>query len=182
MAMIHPTQLLKRLEPPVRPVSADDTGDPIPLPTELQSFDQLMTLVARGDITSNRPVTVDAHIDPPLEEAQKTRLAVAADVAQHNGSKHAVLMLDGRALILDVAQRLIHDELSGRTPGGHSSVDAAVYVADEDEEIYGVSPPKNADFLPSGMLAHLESARHSLHINRRDPGINSIETGNHKPA
>lgn len=135
---IRPGQLLKRLEPPVRPVAtgAVTAGRP---PFELMAFDEMLTLVSRGEIRSDRPVIIDGSIDMPIETSQLTRLASAADLAESEGAQRAVMLMDGRSLVMDVAARTVTRELSGHAPFVRD-IDAAVFVADPESGDIGAHP------------------------------------------
>src|SRR6267142_1940354 len=108
---IDSTQLLKRLNPAVRPGMAGPSNSSAHKPIEQQSFDQLLRLASRGSICSGRQIEVGCELQPPLEAGQLERLASAADQAQAEGSSKALMLVDGRALILDVASRRIEAEL-----------------------------------------------------------------------
>lgn len=130
---MNPAHLMKRLEPPVRPGAAGSTGKAPTSPLEQQSFDQLMTLVARGDVRSDRAVRVDFATDDELTPEQLDRLAGAADQAQAHGARRAVMLIDGRGLVMDVAERALTAELSAADSGAVMDIDAAVYVPGEEE-------------------------------------------------
>ena len=127
---IDATQLLKRLDPAVRPAYAAAPHAAGRAPIEHQSFEQLLALASRGGIVSGRQVDVACDLQPPLEASQLERLASAADQAEASGSKRALMYIDGRALVLDVASRTIEAELSSRSEGAAYHVDTAVRVAD----------------------------------------------------
>lgn len=132
---IDPLQLLRRLEPPVRPGAAPARSGAPGAPIERRGFDDLLSLVARGSLRSERSVTVAgaAHIDPPLEAGQLARLASAADEAESAGAHRAVMLIDGRGIVMDVPQRVVEDELGASPTRQRFELDAAVYVMAEDE-------------------------------------------------
>jgi pimeloyl-ACP methyl ester carboxylesterase len=130
---VDPRQLLKRLEPPVRPGGAPAWGRPGRAPIEGQRFDDLLTLVSRGEIDSTRPVESRLMDDAALSDEQLARLASAADLAQANGARRAVMFIDGRALLMDVAARNIEDELTAEPSHRLFEIDAAVLVASGED-------------------------------------------------
>jgi hypothetical protein len=137
--IVDPIQLLRKLEPPVRPAGAPGTGAAGRPPLEAQSFDQLLSIVSTGSIQSGRPVTLDRHASiGALEPAQLDRLAHAADAAEASGSRQAVMLIDGRGLVVDIAARTVTSELGdsgmGSGPQPVMGIDAAVYVAGDENE------------------------------------------------
>jgi hypothetical protein len=151
---LHPStpHLLKRLEPAVRPATAPPGTTRPKAPIESQSFEQLLGRARAGAIHSGRQVQVAAELQPPLDAAQLERLSDAADQAEAIGATRALLLLDGRALVLDVANRTIVSELNDATavPG----IDAAVRVGAMATEPPALHPPPKG-VLPPAMLKHL---------------------------
>jgi len=158
---VDPAQLLRRLEPAVRPGSIGRRHDP-QRPIEQQDFDQLLTMVARGNVSSGRHVRCDCALDDPLTDERLERLASAADQAEAAGSDRAVMIIDGRAMVMDVPQRVIETEISARASANNDAagsatvfgeVDAAVYVPHEDDAITAALPPIPGNGLVPGTVA-----------------------------
>ena len=78
-------QLLSHLEPAVRPGL---TAPPRP-PLEQRSFDQLLQLVSRGQVSSGRSVDVSFAPQSEITSDQLERLASAADLAEAEGARQA---------------------------------------------------------------------------------------------
>jgi hypothetical protein len=158
---IDPIQLLKQLEPAVRPGAALGSARPPQAPLEQRSFDELLSLVSTGSVHSGRPIAIAdaAPLKDELDDDQKARLASAADTAEAAGARRAVMLIDGRGLVIDVAGRMIETELGAKQNRALTNVDAAVYVAARDEEIgaAGRTPLPGAGVLPSAVTRHLES-------------------------
>jgi hypothetical protein len=125
-------QMLRRLEPAVRRGGPGPAVRPVPGLADA-GFSDLLTMVASGRIRSDRAVQVGpaAALDPPLAERQLDRLAAAADEAEAAGARRAIMLIDGRGLVLDVAERRIDGEA---TPGSGplTDLDAAVAVPADD--------------------------------------------------
>jgi hypothetical protein len=132
---IDPAQLLRKLEPAIRPAAAPARAVDPQRPLEQRSFDELLTLVSAGGVDSGRPVSVRAGLalQPPLDEGQLGRLGRAVDTAAAEGSQRAVMLIDGRGLVADVAARSITDELTADA-ATVASVDAAVFVLGGDSD------------------------------------------------
>ena len=157
---IDPAQLLRRLEPAVRPSGASPVRRAPGVPIEQRDFDSLLTLVASGDVHSGRPVRCDCELDPPLDDSQWQRLASAADQAEAEGSQRAVMILDGRALVMDVPERVIDTEVSAQPrANSFTRVDAAVFVpGDGDATDRSLPPFPGTGLIPGAVADQLERA------------------------
>ncbi|MFM7052202.1 MAG: hypothetical protein ACKOYN_08735 [Planctomycetota bacterium] len=123
---IDPRQLLRRLEPAVRPtatgpsrgrVSAADGG-----------FTELLSLARTGDVESGRePELADGAT---LEAATLAQVARALDLAQARGSQRAVVVAEGRAFIADIASRRL-ERLETRDDFVFEEVDSAIAIRGE---------------------------------------------------
>lgn len=130
---VDATQLLKRLNPAVRPAYGASGGAGAATPIDQQSFDQLLTQASRGGIVSGRQVEVGCDMHPPLDASQLERLTSAADQAEASGSKRALMLIDGRAVVLDVSSRTIEAEVSSQSAASMYSVDSAIRVASDSD-------------------------------------------------
>ena len=126
-------QLLKRLNPAVRPLSKDPAG--LGASFESSGFDKLLTLMSNRAVSSGREVTINDALEPPLTDEQQRRLAYAADTAEAGGFERALLLIDGRGLVLDVPARSVLRELNAAASDRSLSLDGAVYVPSEEEEL-----------------------------------------------
>ncbi|MCP3903366.1 MAG: hypothetical protein GY715_06995 [Planctomycetes bacterium] len=158
---IDAASLLRKLEPPVRPVGTHPVGAP-PRPLEQQGFDELLALVSTGDVRSDRGVRVpdETLLREPLTEEQLERLAAAADLAESSGAQRAVMLIDGRGLVMDIASRHVDGELSTDPASRLVDLDAAVYVAGADEEQSTGPAPflPGSGFVPPAIARQLEEA------------------------
>lgn len=75
-------------------------------------------------------VSIDAGLDLGLSDAQMRRVSEAADRAASAGAKNALVMIDGRALRLDVESRRITAEVSLRHGDVLTGVDAVVQASE----------------------------------------------------
>ena len=157
---IDPSQLLRQLEPAVRPGFSSPTVAPARPGFADQSFQQLLTLASRGEIESGRQVQLAFEPKESLDDGQLSRLSTAADRAEASGAKRAMMLIDGRGLVLDVEQRTIDAELSGgaesRFAGG---IDAAVYVPSLDEQETEPLRPPAAQMPPAGVARQIAAAQ-----------------------
>jgi len=163
---IDPIQLLKKLEPAVRPASAPSTAGGPEAPLEQRSFDDLLSLVSTGSLHSGRPVTVagSAGLKESLDGSQLDRLTAAADIAEAAGARQAVMLLDGRGLVLDVAARRLTAEVGPDPARPLMNIDAAVYVAgddDEEDELGSAAAPLPAAGLVPPAVARLLQGAHA---------------------
>lgn len=130
---ISALDLLRRLEPAVRPGATGLTGSAMfagdaPALFESKTFDDLLTQAFNGEIQSDRPVQVGCDLKPAPSAGQLERLAHAADKAETEGARLALMMIDGRGLVLDVAGRTIVGEMRPDEPQPMLHVDAAMVV------------------------------------------------------
>jgi hypothetical protein len=180
---IDPGQLLKRLEPAVRPAAAPSTGRAASTPLERQEFDELLTLVASGSLHSDRVVTIDANaeLDDELDEGQMKRLAAAADVAEASGARGAVMLIDGRGIVMDVPQRAVTGELSASSSTRLIEIDAAVYVAGDDEEEAAGQVPLGTGSIPPAVARQLEQLHRASSRGGEAP-VPEEQRGPHRAA
>jgi hypothetical protein len=159
---LNATQLLKRLEPAVRPVGAPPAlGSPKNAASiEGQSFDQLFALASKGALNSGRQIQLQYEPTPPLSASQLERLAAAADQAEAAGAKTALMMLDGRGFVIDVQRRTLIGELSsnGSILNG---IESAMFVGGTDEALFKepLGPP--AAVVPAHMISNSAKRSHS---------------------
>jgi hypothetical protein len=157
MSPIDPTFLLKQLEPAVRPAYLGTPPSRPTAPLEQQPFDELLASAKAGRLASGREVSA-AYEGEPITTEQFQRLAIAADRAESSGAQRAVLLIDGRALMLDVATRTISSELTASS--AMEKTDTAIYVPTESEQTNTrpVGPPSGV--APRGVALQIEQARH----------------------
>ena len=158
MSPTDPTFLLKQLEPAVRPSYLGTPAARPAAPLEHQPFDELLASAKAGRLSSGRGVSA-THEGEPLSPEQLERLGVAADKAETSGAQRALLMIDGRALVLDVPTRTISAELSASSTV--EKLDAALYVPTEAEQAdtRPVGPPGGV--APRGVARQLDVAHRS---------------------
>ena len=87
--VLSAAQLLRNLEPAVRPTALVAPSTQPSAPFEAQSFDQLLALASKGKIDSGRPVEASFDVQPPLDSGQLERLSKAADQAEASGAKYS---------------------------------------------------------------------------------------------
>lgn len=164
MMAFDASQLLKRLEPAVRPSGGRDAH--VPARFEDRGFGELLALVSAGGVSTGQPLRCDCELDPALDEAQESRLAAAADRAIAAGAERALMLIDGRALVVDVRDRAIASELQSSDHIVDTSVDAAVYVASgaKDEPLTGLMLSRLA---PGSVAAQIEAAKEHSSLRAR---------------
>ena len=160
MMTIDSTQLLRQLEPVVRPGLSSTTVAPARPGLADQSFDELLALASRGAIQSGRQVQLTFEPNEALDDQQITRLSAAADLAQASGAKQAMALIDGRGFVLDVEQRTLTAELSA-SAGSRviPELDAAIYVPSADEQETETLGPPAARMPPPAVARQIASAQ-----------------------
>lgn len=176
---VDPTHLLKQLEPVVRPGFALGPAARPHAPLEDQGFDELLKLASQGSVHSGRAVTDASGATEKLDEQQMARLAAAADLAEASGARQALLLIDGRGLILDVPNRALTAQLSADESSRVVNIDAAVYVAADDEERddavlvlpEGIAPPAVAQQIEAAWRARESAADVTEVMSIRERGL-----------
>jgi hypothetical protein len=154
--VLSAAQLLRNLEPAVRPTALVAPSTQPSAPFEAQSFDQLLALASRGKIDSGRPVEASFDVQPPLDSGQLERLSKAADQAEATGAKQALMTIDGRNFVLDVETRTLTAELSPDTPMQIVTIDTAIFVTDDDQaQPTGALAPPSAGVLPPAIARQI---------------------------
>jgi hypothetical protein len=109
-------------------------------------FARLLQQAQGAELDSGRAVTLADGVEMTLSEAQLSRLAAAADRAEAAGAITAAVLIDGEALVMDVARRTITGRID--LAGG--------------EPFYGVDTVVSA---PEASGAPLAAPRPALHNN-----------------
>lgn len=171
MMALDPLHLLRRLEPAVRPVAAAGRSAAPRPPLEAQGFDELLSLVSNGSVHSGRPVQAAPDFKLELTDDQLDRLAAAADVAEAAGASGALMLIDGRSIILDVRQRQLMQEVVATDAMRAIAVDAAVRIVSPDE-----APPRPLK-LPGNGLAPAHLNQTTISPQRRDASLTRRHAG-----
>jgi hypothetical protein len=154
--VLSAAQLLRNLEPAVRPGALVPPTVQPNVPLEAQSFDELLAQASKGKMASGRDVDVSFDAQPPLDSTQLKRLQKAADQAEAAGAKQALMMIDGRNFVLDVENRTLTAELSPRSPMQMVNIDTAIFVTDDDQTHGGVAiAPPSPGVLPPALSRQL---------------------------
>jgi len=128
---IDPRQLLRRLEPAVRPAGMSSAAAPRASVAD-GAFGELFELARDGGIASARmPELVDGA---SLEPATLAQVARALDLAEARGSRRAVVVAEGRAFVADVQSRRV-ERLESRDEFVFEEVDAAIAIRGESATV-----------------------------------------------
>ncbi len=148
---IDPRQLLRRLEPAVRP--AGDSSAQARISAADGDFLELLSLAKSGGIESGRePVVSDGST---LEPATLAQVGRALDLAQSRGARRAAVVAEGRTYIADVAARRL-ERLESRDEFIFEEVDAAIAIRGETAT-YATLPVGPRALPPRGIADQLES-------------------------
>ncbi|MEY3026441.1 MAG: hypothetical protein RL136_939 [Planctomycetota bacterium] len=124
---IDPRQLLRRLEPAVRPAGVASSSAKRASVAD-GAFTELLDLAREGGIESARlPELADGA---SLESATLAQVARALDLAEARGSRRAVVVAEGRSFIADVPSRRL-EKLETRDDFVFEEVDAAIAIRGE---------------------------------------------------
>jgi hypothetical protein len=120
----HTNQLLSALSG-ARTNAAARSAQPA-APISGTPFDELLEEARTGAATGASPVKLAKGLDLKLNEDQLARVAAAVDLAQANGAGRVMVLVDGRALQVDVGTRTILGEVTGAKTASMPGVDAVV--------------------------------------------------------
>ncbi len=125
---IDPRQLLRRLEPAVRPAGASASTASRRASVADGAFTELLDLAHEGGVESARsPELADGAT---LEPATLAQVARALDLAEARGARRAVVVAEGRSFIADIASRRL-ERLETRDDFIFEEVDAAIAIRGE---------------------------------------------------
>lgn len=79
------------------------------------NFASLLAAARGGSLTSDRPVEASPEVKSQLTGDQLNRIALAADQAESAGMNSALVLIDGKAVKLDVLSREVTDVMDPRT-------------------------------------------------------------------
>lgn len=138
-------------------VSGGGTAKGQPAQNSAADFAKLLAQAKDGQLASNQPVSVSPRSKLDLSPDQMQRLSVAADRAQAAGLHTALVMLDGKPLVMDVQSRQVLEAFDANAREA-STVDGVVAApsaqdAAQPEASTGIVP------LPGGVPNNLSLAR-----------------------
>ena len=91
-------------------------------------FASLLKQASAGALSSGLPVTIAKGSTVQLSSDQLARIAVAADQAQAQGANRALVLIDGKAIKLDVAVRQITGAADLNSGGVLTGIDSVVSI------------------------------------------------------
>lgn len=104
------------------------------------SFADLLRKAEQGQLSSGREVAVGKGVDLKLEHGQIAQLSAIADRAEASGALNVMVLMDGKALKLDVQNRTI-TAASAAAPGQvMTGVDAVVSIGNSADAQSAVPP------------------------------------------
>jgi len=158
---IDPRQLLRRLEPAVRP--AGESSVQPRLSAADGDFLELLSLAKSGGVESGREAVVADG--STLEPATLAQVGRALDLAQSRGARRAAIVAEGRTYIADVATRRL-ERLETRDEFIFEEVDAAIAIRGETAT-YATLPLGPRALPPRGIAEQLESLSSDNPANAR---------------
>lgn len=93
----------------------------------VDGFASLLNLAKAGQVSSDRLVEPGRDVQVSLTQQQQGRLAAAVDQAQSAGLSRALVLMDGKALVVDVTARTIESQLTDES-GVLDGVDGVISV------------------------------------------------------
>ncbi len=96
-------------------------------------FAELLHAARSGAVSSGLPVEIEPALGLELSSEQQARLEIAADRATSEGAERAVVVLDGKALVLDVETRRVIDAKDLDELGAIPNVDTVIGASEPAE-------------------------------------------------
>lgn len=159
---IDASQLLRQLEPAVRPGTAPARLGKGQATLENQSFNELLSLASKGSIASGRQVNCNCDVNEQLDNEQIDRLSAAADRAEATGAQKVLMLMDGRGFVMDISKRTVEAELSVEHQTSiFKNIDTAIYVPAEGEQPQSILGPPGNRIAPPGVLQQQEQLHKS---------------------
>ncbi len=104
MMKVNGDDLLKVLGSGVRPAGVEGPGAG---GAGAFDFARLLASARGGDVRSGLPVVMDSRLGVELDASGHERLSAAVDRLEAAGAARGVVMIDGHALVVDVAGRRV---------------------------------------------------------------------------
>jgi hypothetical protein len=119
---------LLRLLGAAAPAQARPAGGPQRPGMAGADFAMLLERASKGELSTGRPVTVAKGAGLKLSEEQLRRIAAAADRAEAIGASRALVLIDGKAITLDIASREVTGQVDPSAGSLLNGVDAVIGV------------------------------------------------------
>ncbi|MBL8875331.1 MAG: hypothetical protein JNM86_05985 [Phycisphaerae bacterium] len=124
--------LLRTLSSTILPPGVERrTGQTAPAAVQGQSFAELLAGKASGKLSSDRGVNIRAESGVQLNSDQMARVANAMDKAEAAGAQHALVMIDGMALKVDVGVRQVVEQIDMKQSAVMSGIDTVIHAGDQ---------------------------------------------------
>lgn len=151
--------LLKRLQPVVRPCGPEFRPR-CSRAFEGADFAQLVEMASRGELASGRPL--GKPMGSELDEERLDRLSTACDAFEAAGMERGAVLMEGRAFLLAVAERIVECELDHEKVGSVQDIEGVIRVLGPEESAQTDSGDQSQrrmcaiPAVPPGVLAQLE--------------------------
>ncbi len=130
-------------------------------------FDELLEQARAGSERGTAPVKVAKGLDLKLNDEQLARIGAAVDLAEAHGGGRVMVLVDGRALQVDVATRTILSEAAAGKTASMPGVDAVVSAPADPNvtQSHGLTQPPaaNATNTPNASVRTLLESRQQSH-------------------
>lgn len=141
--------LLRTLSSTILPPGIERrAGQPGPGSAQGQSFAELLAGSALGKSSGDRGVNIRAESGVRLNADQLARVADAMDRAESAGAQHALVMIDGMALRVDVGVRQVVQQVDMKQSSVMSGIDTVIHAGDHSASAQKTSMP-SAGFHPN---------------------------------
>lgn len=143
-----PVDLLRVLGSAIRPDGAADLRDA----GTAEAFDTLLEQAQAGSLQTGLPVSVAAGVGVALDESQLGELSRIVDRAHADGATRIAVLLDGKALDVDVLSRRVLGELDLSDGRVMTGIDGVVQLGVDPDSVPGVLPVPSPGALGPSLL------------------------------
>jgi hypothetical protein len=125
------------------------------------TFERLLEMARDAESASGAPVRVSPGAGVELSESQMERLSRAADRLEAAGATRALVVIDGRALSLDVATRTVTGSVPLEPGRPLVGFDAILHLPESSHQAPPVLPPPDPSITNPSLARALFDARRS---------------------
>lgn len=155
--MPSPVDLLRVLGSAIRPDGAAQLRDA----GVAEAFEKLLEKAQAGSLETGLPVSVASGADVELSELQLGELSRLVDRAHADGATRIAVLVEGKALDVDVLSRRVLGELDLSNGRVMTGIDGIVQLGTNADSLLGVLPTPSPGTMDPSLLKLLGQDTHN---------------------